>query len=328
MTTLVTGVAGFIGFSVAKALLERGEEVVGLDCLNTYYDVTLKKARLKYLTDQKGFQFHKVDLADRDVVASFFQNHRDIKTLVHLAAQAGVRYSLENPFAYADSNLLGQVAILEGARHLPHLTHLVYASSSSVYGGNDKLPFSVEDPVEQPLSLYAATKRSCELMSYAYAHLYHIPVTGLRFFTVYGPWGRPDMSAFIFTKAILEGTELPVFNQGRMRRNFTYIDDVVQGILGVMAAPPQASSGGAPARLYNIGNDRSEALLRFIEVLEECLGKKAKLNLLPMQPGDVQETVADISRSTQDFGFKPQTNIEEGLPHFTDWFLEYYSQKS
>ena len=327
MITLVTGVAGFIGFSVAKALLEKGERVVGLDSLNDYYDVTLKKARLTQLEAYDIFQFYKVDLSDRQAVAVFFQKHTTITKIIHLAAQAGVRYSLDNPFAYADSNLLGHLAILEGARSLPSLAHLAYASSSSVYGGNDKMPFSIDDPVEKPLSLYAATKRSCEMMSYSYAHLYNIPVTGLRFFTVYGPWGRPDMSAFIFAKAILEGTEMPVFNQGRMRRNFTYIDDVTQGILGAIQTVPKSTSGQAPFSLYNIGNDRSEELMRFIEVLEEHLGKKAKLNLLPMQPGDVKETVADITKSTKDFGFRPQTNIEEGLKNFCAWFMDYYHQR-
>lgn len=327
MSVLVTGVAGFIGFSIAKALLEEGKTVVGLDSLNTYYDVALKQARLQQLLSYDTFSFHQLDLADRHKMASFFQEKTSIDLIIHLAAQAGVRYSLENPFAYADSNLLGHLAILEGARQLPHLKQLIYASSSSVYGGNDKLPFSVEDPVNKPLSLYAASKRSCEMMSYSYAHLYQIPMTGLRFFTVYGPWGRPDMSAFIFAKAILAGEELPVFNQGRMRRNFTYIDDVVQGIKGVMKTDFDKSQSSTPFRLYNIGNDRSEGLLRFIEVLESHLGCPAKLKLLPMQPGDVKETVADISQSTQDFGFKPQTNIEEGLKHFCDWYQNHYHQK-
>lgn len=328
MTVLVTGVAGFIGFSVAKTLLEQGKTVVGLDSLNTYYDLNLKKARLQQLTNFANFSFHKLDLSNRDQVATFFKENSSIENIIHLAAQAGVRYSLENPYAYADSNLLGHLSILEGARHLPNLKQLAYASSSSVYGGNEKLPFSVDDPVNKPLSLYAATKRSCEMMSYSYAHLYQIPVTGLRFFTVYGPWGRPDMSAFIFAKAILEGKELPVFNQGRMRRNFTYIDDVVEGILGVINTDFSTCKDAAPFRLYNIGNDRSEGLMRFIEVLEEHLGQKAKLNLLPMQPGDVKETVADITQSTRDFGFKPQTNIEEGLKHFCDWFMDHYHQNS
>ncbi len=327
MTTLVTGVAGFIGFSVAKALLERGNSVIGLDSLNEYYDITLKMSRLEQLKAYESFSFHKIDLAERNTVASFFRSHQTIETIIHLAAQAGVRYSLENPFAYADSNLLGHLSILEGARHLTSLKHLVYASSSSVYGGNETLPFKIDDPVEKPLSLYAATKRSCELMSYSYSHLYQIPVTGLRFFTVYGPWGRPDMSAFIFAKAILDGTEMPVFNQGRMRRNFTYIDDVVQGVLGVIDTIPK-SQEGALFSLYNIGNDQSEGLLRFIEVLENCLKTRARLNLLPMQPGDVKETVADISRSTEDFGFMPKTNIEEGLENFVSWFVDYYGYEA
>ena len=324
MSILITGVAGFIGSHVAHALLQRGESVIGLDSLNDYYDVSLKQARLARLDGQQNFSFHKINFADRLALAEFIKQHQNIDRIIHLAAQAGVRYSLTHPEAYGEANLIGHLNMLELARSLPSLKHMVYASSSSVYGANDKLPFSVKDPVNQPMSLYAATKRSCELMSHTYSHLYGIPLTGLRYFTVYGPWGRPDMSAFIFTKAILEGREFPVFNHGKMRRNFSYIEDIVQGTIGCLDNPPTKEGGSSCHRLYNIGNDKSVELMHFIKVLEQIIGKKAKFEMHPMQPGDVKETIADISESTQDFGFKPKTDIEQGLQHFVEWYHHYY----
>lgn len=321
MTTLITGAAGFIGSHVAHALLARGEEVIGLDSLNTYYDVKLKQARLANLAAQPGFSFHKVNIAEQESLNAVMSKHKDIDRIVHLAAQAGVRYSLTNPEAYAEANMVGHLNMLEAARALPNLQHMVYASSSSVYGANEKLPFSVSDPVDRPISLYAATKRSAELMSHTYSHLFEMPLTGLRFFTVYGPWGRPDMSAFIFTKAILEDQELPVFNHGKMRRNFTYIDDIVLGTIGCLDNP---AVNGPKHRLYNIGNNKSEELMHFIEVLEQTIGKKAKLKLEPMQPGDVKETIADITDTTRDFDFKPRTDIEQGLANFVNWYRKYH----
>lgn len=322
MTTLVTGAAGFIGYHVCQHLLNRGEKVIGLDNLNPYYDVQLKHARLKQLQDNPNFSFHLLDISEREATIKLFQQSPQIKRVVHLAAQAGVRYSLTHPFAYADSNLTGHLAILEACRTLPELEHLVYASSSSVYGANQKMPFSVHDPVDHPISLYAATKRACELMSYTYSHLHGIPSTGLRFFTVYGPWGRPDMSAFLFTKAILEDQEIPVFNHGDMRRNFTYIDDIVQGAIGCLDKPPVGLD--VPHRVYNIGNSRSEPLMHFIKTLETALGKEAKIRFEGMQPGDVKETIADISDTTRDFGFIPKTNIDEGLKNFVSWYRGFY----
>ena len=318
--TLVTGAAGFIGFHTCQALLAKGESVIGLDNLNPYYEVTLKEARLKQLLSHPHFLFKRGDLSDREMILGLASEYPTIDNIVHLAAQAGVRYSIENPFVYAESNITGYLHILELGRRLPKLKHLVYASSSSVYGANEKLPFSVHDPVTQPISLYAATKRANELMSYTYAHLYHIPMTGLRFFTVYGPWGRPDMSAFIFTRAILSNKPIPVFNNGDMRRNFTYIDDITQGVTRCLAKPPATPTH----RLYNIGNNESVALMDFIQTLEKCLGKKATLDFQPMQPGDVKETIADISDTERDFGFKPTTSIATGLKHFTDWYKEFY----
>ena len=318
---LVTGSAGFIGYHVCEYLLKRQETVIGIDNLNDYYDPNLKKARLKKLQTHKNFHFVELDLSDRKAVSQFADKHPNIERIVHLAAQAGVRYSLENPFAYTDANIQGHLAILEACRKLP-VKHLVYASSSSVYGMNEKLPFSVEDPVDTPMSLYAVTKRSCELMSFCYSHLFQIPSTGLRFFTVYGPWGRPDMSAFIFTRAILENQENPVFNYGDMRRNFTYIDDIVQGTIACLDTPPAPEA--AQHRLYNLGNDRAESLMDFIHTLEKIIGKKAHINLMPIQPGDVKETIADITKTTQDFGFQPKTNIDEGLTHFVHWYREFY----
>lgn len=330
---LVTGVAGFIGFHVAKRLIARGDHVIGLDNVNDYYDVRLKQARLAQLTPLKGFQFVKLDLANRLGMKELFAE-QSIARVVHLAAQAGVRYSLVNPHAYTDSNIEGFMNVLEGCRHAK-VGHLVYASSSSVYGGNTQMPFSIHDNVDHPVSLYAASKKANELMAHCYAHLYRIPCTGLRFFTVYGPWGRPDMALFIFTKAILEGTPIDVFNQGKMRRDFTYIDDIVEGVIRTLdrtAEPNRAWSGdqpdpgtsSAPARIYNIGNHQPVELLRFIEVLEQALGKKAEKRLMPIQPGDVPATYADIDDLSRDVGFKPSTPIEVGIPRFVEWYREYY----
>lgn len=333
MKVLVTGVAGFIGFHVAQRLCARGDEVVGIDNLNTYYEVSLKKARLQKLAGFDNFKFIRLELADRECIAQLFAEH-EFQRVIHLGAQAGVRYSLENPHAYVDSNLVGFVNILEGCRH-HHIEHLSYASSSSVYGANKTMPFSVHDNVDHPLSLYAATKKANELMAHTYSHLYQLPTTGLRFFTVYGPWGRPDMAIFTFTRKILSGEPIDVFNFGNHRRDFTYINDIVEGILRVhdhVAAPNMAWSGespdpgtsAAPWRVYNIGNSSPVQLLRYIEVLEECLGKKAKMNLLPMQPGDVPDTFADVEALKQDVGYQPGTPVEVGVRHFVDWYLDYY----
>ncbi|HKK91343.1 MAG TPA: NAD-dependent epimerase [Desulfobacteraceae bacterium] len=328
MKVLITGVAGFIGYHLAAELLKSSHGVVGIDNLNDYYDVTLKKSRLKELDGFDGFSFKRMDIASRTEVAELFnQDHFDV--VVNLAAQAGVRYSLENPDAYVDSNLTGFANILEGCRHAKP-DHLVYASSSSVYGGNRKMPFSVKDGVDHPVSLYAATKKSNELMAHAYSHLYAIPVTGLRFFTVYGPFGRPDMAYFKFTKAILENNAIDVYNNGNMKRDFTYIDDIVNGVVKVMGHPPvpgqdQIETGTkAPYRLYNIGNNQPVALMTFIETLERLLGKKAVKNMLPMQPGDVPATYADIASLTADTGFTPETSLEEGLENFVQWYKSYY----
>jgi UDP-glucuronate 4-epimerase len=331
--TLVTGAAGFIGFHVAKRLCERGHFVIGLDNLNDYYEVTLKKSRLDQILRSERFEFVKLDLADRQATGELFGN-RPIRRVVHLAAQAGVRYSIENPHAYVDSNLVGFVNVLEGCRHA-RVEHLVYASSSSVYGGNTRTPFSVHHNVDHPVSLYAATKKADELLAHAYAHLYRIPCTGLRFFTVYGPWGRPDMAAFIFTKAILDSQRIELFNHGRMRRDFTYIDDVVEGVLRVLERPatpdpawagqkPDPATSSAPHRLYNIGNNRSIELLQFVEMLERILGRKAERCLLALQPGDVLETCADVEDLERDLGFAPSTPIEVGLQRFVDWYRWYY----
>ncbi len=334
MAILVTGAAGFIGYHVCQYLLQRNETVIGIDNLNDYYDVRLKEARLEQLNAHQNFEFCRLDIANREAMESFVKLHPDVDRIVHLAAQAGVRYSFLNPFAYSEANLTGHLTILEACRNLP-IKHLVYASSSSVYGANQKLPFSVHDPVDHPISLYAATKRSCELMSYTYSHLFGIPSTGLRFFTVYGPWGRPDMSAFIFTKAIIEGKEIPVFNQGDMRRNFTYIEDIVQGTIGCLDKPPHPPYGhplpqggegtlSVPHRVYNIGNNKAEELMHFIHVLEDIIGKKANIRFEPIQPGDVKETVADILDTTRDFNFLPKTHIEEGLKQFVTWYRSFY----
>lgn len=321
MTVLITGVAGFIGFHVARQLLDQGHSVMGIDTLNDYYDQNLKEARLLILKKHPEFHFRQLDISQENTVATFFKDHSDIHYIVHLAAQAGVRYSLTHPFAYVDANMRGHLAILEGMRFLPNLKHMVYASSSSVYGANTKRPFSIEDRTDHPVSLYAASKKSCELMSECYSHLYKMPLKGLRFFTVYGPWGRPDMAAFIFTKAILEGKEMPVFNQGRMRRNFTHIDDIVSGVIACLY---QTLDNQPPHKVYNIGNNKSESLMDFIHILEKHIGKRALIRFEPLQQGDVVETIADIEASTQDFGFTPRTNIDEGLKEFIDWYRHYY----
>jgi UDP-glucuronate 4-epimerase len=323
MSILVTGAAGFIGFHVATALLARGERVVGLDNLNEYYDVRLKEARLARLRAFPSFEFAKLDVADRDGVFTAVERHKDLRSIIHLAAQAGVRYSLENPYAYVDANVTGTLVIMEAARRIEHLTAITYASSSSVYGANRKQPFSVDDRVDQPVSLYAATKRSCELIAHTYGHLYGLPATGLRFFTVYGPWGRPDMAAFLFTRAILAGEPIKVFNQGRMARDFTYIDDIVTGTIAAHDRPPTAAEGD-PHRIYNLGNHRPENLLDFIAVLERELGRTAEKQFLPLQPGDVPESFADIEASRRDLGFEPKTTIEVGLARFVEWYKQYY----
>jgi len=331
---LVTGAAGFIGFHTAKALLDRGDAVVCLDNLNEYYDVTLKHARLDILKQRPQFEFVQLDLADRDAMADLFAA-QNFERVVHLGAQAGVRYSIENPFAYIDSNVLGTMTVLEGCRH-HQVEHLVYASTSSVYGANTKMPFSVHQNVDHPLSLYAATKKSTELMAHAYASLYQLPVTGLRFFTVYGPFGRPDMALFLFTKNILDGKPIDVFNYGNHRRDFTYVDDIVEGIIGALdhvAQPntdwsgdaPDPATSQAPYRLYNIGNQQPVDLMHYIEVLEDCLGRKAEKNLLPMQPGDVPDTWADVEDLATDVGYRPATVVEEGVKRFVEWYVEYYN---
>ena len=333
MSVLLTGAAGFIGYHVAQRLLTDGHRVVGLDNLSDYYDPTLKQARLDLLASHPEFTFERVDVSNRKTMAEVFGRHRPAR-VVHLAAQAGVRYSIVNPYAYIDANVIGFANILEGCRH-DGVEHLVFASSSSVYGANTRLPFSAHDSVDHPLSLYAATKKANELMAHSYAHLYGLPCTGLRFFTVYGPWGRPDMALFLFTRAILEGRPIDVFNEGRMQRDFTYIDDVVEGVVRVLAKPPapdpawsghrpDPGTSRAPYRIYNVGNDRPIELLRYIEVLEECLGRTAKKNLLPLQPGDVVVTRADIDDLARDFGYRPRTTIEEGVHRFVDWYRTYY----
>jgi UDP-glucuronate 4-epimerase len=323
MTIVVTGAAGFIGFHVTKALLGRGEQVVGIDNLNDYYDVRLKRARLARLTGHSGFRFAEINVADRDAVIPLLTDAQPTG-IIHLAAQAGVRYSLVNPYAYVEANLLGQVVMLEAARALKSPPHFVYASSSSVYGGNRKMPFSVDDPVDHPVSLYAATKKADELITHSYSHLFRIPATGLRFFTVYGPWGRPDMAAFLFADAIMKDEPIRVFNHGEMKRDFTYIDDIVAGVLAALDRPPVDNGADAPQRVYNLGNNRSESLLTFIETLETALGRKAKKNFEPMQPGDVAATCADIDAGVRDLGFAPATAIDVGIPRFVAWYKEYH----
>ena len=333
MKILITGSAGFIGFHLSRRLLARGDAVVGLDNLNDYYDVTLKEARLAQLTGRPGFRFVKGDLTDRKGIAALFAEARP-QRVVHLAAQAGVRYSLEQPHAYVDSNLTGFLNILEGCRHT-RVEHLVFASSSSVYGANTVTPFSVHHNVDHPVSLYAATKKAGELMAHTYSHLYGLPATGLRFFTVYGPWGRPDMALFLFTRAILAGQPIDVFNFGKMQRDFTYVDDIVEGIVRVLDRAPQPDpawdavaadpgTSAAPYRLYNIGNTQPVELLRFIAVLEACLGMPAEKRLLPIQPGDVPATCADVDDLIRDTGFRPRTPIEDGIPRFVAWYRDFY----
>lgn len=330
---LVTGTAGFIGYHVADKLLAAGRRVVGVDVVNDYYDPKLKEARLARLAGRKGYEFHRLDLAARDTIAELFRKVKPAR-VIHLAAQAGVRYSLQNPNAYVDANLVAFVNILEGCRH-NGVEHLTYASSSSVYGANSKMPFSVHQNVDHPLSLYAATKKANELMAHCYSHLYRLPTTGLRFFTVYGPWGRPDMAMFLFTKAILEGRPIDVFNNGEMRRDFTYIDDIVEGVIrtsdhiaavngGWNSDAPDPSTSNAPYRLYNIGNNNPVELMYMIETIERLLGRKAEKNFLPMQDGDVPATYADVDDLVRDVGFLPATPIEEGLEKFLAWFRDYY----
>ena len=319
---LITGCAGFIGFHLSRFLLEQGEEVTGIDNLNDYYEVSLKEARLRLLKPYDGFSFRKGDIADKETVKTLFEEEKP-EIVVNLAAQAGVRYSIENPQAYIDSNLVGFFNILEGCRHYP-VKHLLYASSSSVYGNQQKTPFSVEDPVDHPISLYAATKKSNELMAHAYSHLYGIPSTGLRFFTVYGPFGRPDMAYFSFAKKIYAGQPIQVFNQGDLYRDFTYIDDIVKGIVAMLKHPPVPNEAGDCYKVYNIGNHTPVKLLDFIETLEKALGKKAEKVFLPMQPGDVYQTYADVTELMKDFDFKPSTPIAEGLERFARWYKEYY----
>lgn len=334
MKVLVTGTAGFIGSHVAKVLLARGDEVVGFDSLNDYYDVSLKQARLARLLDAPRYTHVSADLADRAAVEDIFATHR-LQRVVHLAAQAGVRYAAENPHVYVQSNVVGFLHILEGCRH-HGVEHLVYASTSSVYGANTAMPFSEHASAEHPLTLYAATKKANEQMAHSYSHLYGIPSTGLRFFTVYGPWGRPDMALFLFTRAILEGKPIRVFNHGHHKRSFTYIDDIVEGIVRTLDRipgkdrdwsgdrPDPATSGVAPYRLYNIGNEQPVELLRYIEVLEQCLGKKAKMEMLPLQPGDVPDTEADVSDLIANVGYRPVVPVEEGVARFVEWYRSYY----
>lgn len=335
MKVLVTGAAGFIGFHVAQILLARGDEVVGLDNLNDYYDVTLKQARLDMLKRSSNFRFVKLDLADRVAIPELFAKER-FNRVVHLAAQAGVRYSIQNPLAYIDSNVVGFANILEGCRH-NGVEHLCYASTSSVYGANTAMPFSVHQNVDHPLSFYAATKKANELMAHTYAHLYRLPVTGFRFFTVYGPWGRPDMALFLFTKNILAGKPIDVFNYGNHRRDFTYVDDIAQGVVRAMdriATPnegwngdrPDPATSAAPYRLYNIGNNEPVELMRYIELIEERLGKKAEKNLLPLQAGDVPDTYADIEDLVRDVDYRPATPVEVGVKNFVEWYLQYYGK--
>ncbi|OXH80284.1 NAD-dependent epimerase [Pantoea agglomerans] len=333
MNFLVTGAAGFIGFHVSQRLLAAGHQVVGIDNLNDYYDVNLKHARLNLIKADPGFTFIEMDLADRDAMASLFDQQK-FQRVIHLGAQAGVRYSIENPHAYADSNLTGHLNILEGCRH-HKIEHLLYASSSSVYGLNRKMPFSTEDSVDHPVSLYAATKKANELMSHTYSHLYQLPTTGLRFFTVYGPWGRPDMALFKFTRAMIAGEAIDVYNQGQMKRDFTYIDDIAEAIVRLQDVIPQQddnwtvetgspATSSAPYRVYNIGNSQPVTLMSYIEAIEKALGITAKKNLMPMQPGDVLETSADTEALFKAIGFKPQTGVEKGVKNFVDWYRDFY----
>ncbi|WP_349971475.1 NAD-dependent epimerase [Pseudomonas caspiana] len=333
MKVLVTGSGGFIGFHVCRYLLARGDEVVGIDNLNDYYDVSLKQARLDQLLGHERFVFHKLDIADRDAMKALFDSS-GFTRVVHLAAQAGVRYSLENPHAYVDSNLVGFVNVLEGCRQ-QRIEHLVYASSSSVYGANETIPFSEADNVDHPVSLYAATKKANELMAHTYSHLYSLPTTGLRFFTVYGPWGRPDMSPILFTKAILAGEPLKIFNHGKHRRDFTYIDDIVEGVVRVLdhvsvgnpqwsGQSPDPASSRAPWKLYNIGNSQPVELLTYVELIEQALGKTTTKELLPLQPGDVEHTYADVNALKADIGYQPSVTVQDGIQRFVKWYRDYY----
>ena len=333
MKVLITGAAGFIGSDLALRLLERGDEVIGIDNLNDYYDPALKMARLARTADKPGFTDVRIDLEDREGIAGIFVKHKP-DAVVNLAAQAGVRYSLQNPSAYIDTNVVGFMNILEGCRH-NDVQHLVYASSSSVYGSNTKMPFSVHDNVDHPVSIYAATKKANELMAHTYSHLYRLPTTGLRFFTVYGPWGRPDMALFTFTRKMLAGEAIDVFNYGKHRRDFTYIDDIVEGVIRVLDRVPEPSpdwsgdnpdsaSSTAPYALYNIGNNQPVELMRYIEVLEDCLGMKAEKNLLPLQPGDVPDTYADVQELVRDVGYKPDMSVEQGVANFVTWYRDFY----
>jgi UDP-glucuronate 4-epimerase len=333
MKVMITGVAGFIGSTLAMRLLEHGDSVYGIDNMNDYYDVSLKEARLARFREHDDFMFRRLDIADRDGMQRLFEEHR-FDAVMNLAAQAGVRYSIENPQSYVDANLVGFANILEGCRH-SKVGHLVFASSSSVYGANTRLPFSEHDNVDHPISLYAASKKANELMAHSYAHLYGLPCTGLRFFTVYGPWGRPDMALFKFTKGILAGEPIPVFNKGEMIRDFTYIDDIVEGVVRVIDRPAKPNSGWsgddpdpatsyAPYAVFNIGNNNPVKLMRYIEVLEQCLGRKAQLDLMPMQPGDVAATQADTAALHEAVGFKPDTSVDEGVARFVEWYKAYY----
>lgn len=337
MKVLLTGAAGFIGAAVGRTLLARGDEVVGLDNLNDYYDPELKKSRLSLMDQDPGFEFLEMDCADRDGMARVFSNHR-FDRVVHLAAQAGVRYSIENPFAYTESNITGFLSILEGCRH-SGIEHLVYASSSSVYGGNQSLPFSVRDAVDHPISLYAVTKKSNELMAHTYSHLFGLPATGLRFFTVYGPWGRPDMAPFLFTKAILNGEPIRLFNHGQHTRDFTYIDDIVAGVIGSLdkvATPdpdfdpkePHPGGGKAPWRVYNMGRGEQVKLIDYVRIFEKTLGREAKLEMLPLQDGDLKDTSANIESIKQDIGYSPKVSVEEGIPQFLEWYCDYFKVKT
>jgi UDP-glucuronate 4-epimerase len=333
ISALVTGVAGFVGYHLAQRLLADGIQVYGIDNLNDYYDVQLKHDRLACLKPHPQFTFQFLDLSDRQGISNLFRSH-SFDYVVNLAAQAGVRYSLTNPIAYVDSNLTGFVNILEGCRHSEGIQHLIYASSSSVYGANKKIPFATSDSVDHPVSLYAATKKANELMAHTYSHLYNLPTTGLRFFTVYGPWGRPDMAYFKFVKAIEAGQPIDIYNFGEMQRDFTYIDDIIEGIVRVMERPPSPLSGDdsdmatSPYKVYNIGNNKPVTLMRFIEVIEQALGKEAKKNLLPMQPGDVPITYADVDELMHDVGFRPNTPLELGTARFVEWYREYYGSAS
>lgn len=335
MTILVTGAAGFIGFNTSKKLMAQGHKVVGIDNLNDYYDVSLKEARLAQLQDYEAFTFYKADIQDKDNIFAVIDKHSDIEGIIHLAAQAGVRYSLVNPYAYVETNVMGHLVMLEAAIKLENLRHFVYASSSSVYGANDIMPFNANERIIRPVSLYAATKATDELMTRTYSHLHDLPATGLRFFTVYGPWGRPDMAAFLFTKAILAGEPIEVFNSGDMRRDFTYIDDIVSGVVATLNSPPQPSAPvqGAeptpnndyvPHRVYNLGNNNTESLMDFIGIIEQELGIEAKKVMRPLQAGDVPETYADINLSREAVGFEPKTKLAEGLKNFVAWYRDFY----